>query len=317
MASKALKEFAASFGFEEKNDRFFGDYQGYSITITEGTARRTLIVGMTLPNQDSRLNHIVGFIQNNKSEYKIIEYSIHPSYVSISLQDAKDINERITTLMNNTISMLKELGVPGSQICWFCQNMISGGAQKLQINEAVIPMHSGCVESFARNIEEAKATFRKEKKNYGRGFVGALLGSFIGVIPWIVLYTFGWFSGLLGLLIGFAAKKGYELMGGKPGKAKAWIVVILVILAVFVGQIAGDYIQLHKALQEELGATGITLSDLNDWYSMLFNEDPEFRGATIKNILMGLLFAFLGMYGIFAELKKEGKGNVATIKRLD
>lgn len=314
MASKNLKEFAASLSFENKNNRYFGDYQGYSITLAEGGGRKTLIIGMTLPRDDSRLNQMVGFVENNKKEKKIVEYSIHPSHLSIAIQDGKGVIERLTALMNDGIRMLQEMGIPGSSVCWYCQSELPAGTEKIQVNEAVIPMHSGCIESFSRNVEQAADEFHKEQKNYGRGFVGALIGGILGVIPWVIVYLLGYFVGILGILIGFATKKGYELMGGKPGRAKAWIVLLVVIVCVLLGQFIGDYIELYNALVDE-GFENITLSDLNDWYSILM-EDSEILFSTIKNILIGVAFAFAGIYDIFRDLRKEGKGNIATVKRL-
>ncbi len=315
MASKNLKEFAASLGFENKNNRFFGDYRGYCITLSESSGRKNLIIGMSLPRDDSRLNQIVEFIENNKKESRIVEYSIHPSHVSIAIQDVKGVIERLTKLMDDGIKLLMEKGIPGNSICWYCNAQITSGAEKVQVNEAVVPMHSGCVESFSQHVEQAAEEFHKEQKNYGRGFIGALIGGIVGAIPWVVVYLLGYLYAVLGILIGFASKKGYEIFGGKPGKAKAWMVLFVVIVVVFVGQFIGDVVELNKLFQEE-GLTDYELSDVIEYHKILIQEEAEYRAIIIENLIKGLAFAIAGAVGIFIELKKEGKGNIATVKRL-
>ncbi len=313
MAGKNLKDLAASLGFENKNNRFFGDYQGYSITLSDSNEQKNLMIGIALPGDDPRTNQIVEFIEKNKKEYGIVEYSIHPSHVSISVQNIKAFDETLTRLMNDAIRLIRELGIPGSEVCWYCN--LTGGTEKVQVNEAVVSMHNGCIESFSQKIEQASQEFHSEKKNYGRGFIGALIGGIVGAIPWLIVYLVGYVVAILGVLIGFASQKGYELMGGKPGKAKAWIVLLIVIVVVFGSHFIGDTIELSNYLKDE-GFTDFVYSDVVDFHITMIQEDSEYRGVILGNLLKGLLFGGAGAVGIFLGLKKEGKGNIATLKRI-
>jgi len=199
------------------------------------------------------VNHIFTF-KNEIPEvipYRIYEISLEGvSNVSITVQNHKTIGETLKALMDDGIRLMRELGIPGSEVCWYCNQ--SGGTEKVQVNEAVVYMHNGCIESFCQKIGQAAQEFHSEKKNYGRGFVGALLGAIIGAIPWVIVYLLGYVVAALGILIGFAAQKGYEIMGGKPGKGKAWIVLILVIVVVVVAHFIGDTIELYKLFEEEV-----------------------------------------------------------------
>lgn len=313
MASKILKELAASLGFEEKSNRFFGDYQGYSITLSETNEYKYLMIGVALSEDDPQKQKIVEFIEKNKKAHRIVRYSIHSSQVSITVQNRKTVGETLKTLMDEGTRYFNELGIPGSQICWYCKQ--PGGTEKVQVNEAVITMHNGCIESFSQKIEQAALEFHSEKKNYGKGFIGALLGAIVGAIPWLIVYLMGYLVALLGILIGFASQKGYELMGGKPGKGKAWIVLLLVIVVVVATQFVGDIIELTKALADE-GIDDLSFGDVVDYHKLLLEEHSEYRGAVIGNLIKGLLFAVAGAIGIFIGLKEEGKGGIATIKRI-
>lgn len=131
----------------------------------------------------------------------------------------------------------------------------------------------------------------------------------------MIVYLLGYVVAALGILIGFAAQKGYEIMGGKPGKGKAWIVLLLVIVVVVVAHFIGDTIELYKLFEEE-GFTNIEFKDVVDYYITLVQEKSEYRSIVIGNLLKGLLFAGAGAIGIFLGLREEGKGNIATVKRI-
>lgn len=315
MASKILYDYAEANGYQSREKIFFREYNGYIVTLSEKSGFKILNIGISLPLDDPRHNQIVGFIENTKNEYKIAEYSIHPSYMRISFQDNKGVMERITDVLNNTVKQLNENGIPGSKVCWYCNMELMGSSERVLIDGAVVNMHSGCFETFDRTVNEASDEFHKEKKNYGRGLVGALIGGLIGVIPWVIVYLLGYIVGILGLVIGFATKFGYEKLGGKPGKAKVWIIVLVVIFSVVLGSLIGVNISLHNMLQEE-GYSGYAISDVFGLFSMLMAEDAEYRLVVLKDTLIGLAFAFAAIYGIFKETKKEGTGNFVSVKRL-
>ncbi len=316
MASKILCEYAQANGYESRENFFYREYNGYIVTLSEKSGAKILSIGISLPLDDPRHNQIVGFIENSKNEYKIAEYTIHPSYIRMSFQDNKSVMERVTDVLNNAVKQLAENGIPGSKACWYCNMESTSSSDRALIDGAVVNMHSGCFETFSRTVNEASNEFHKEKKNYFRGFIGALLGGLIGAIPWVIVYLLGYIAGILGFAIGFATKFGYEKLGGKPGRAKAWIIIAVVIFSVVLGQSVGDIIEIHNAFQNS-GLSGYSIADLIFTYRLLVTEDAEIRLAFIKNILIGIVFAFASIYGIFKEAKKEGTGNFVSIKRLE
>jgi hypothetical protein len=225
--------------------------------------------------------------------------------------------KRLTALLDKVVSVLKESEVPGNTVCWYCNNQFVGAnPEKVQVNEAIVSMHSGCVESYSQSIQNASEEFHSEPKNYLRGFSGALLGGIVGVIPWVIVYLLGYFVGWLGFIIGFTSKKGYELLGGRPGKAKPWIILVVVIFCVLFGQFVGEIVSLNNALNDE-GYTGFSFFELPSLVIEFLIYEPEYQSSVITNVGLGLLFAFLGIYGLFKDLKHEGKGSLATVKRLD
>ena len=138
------------------------------------------------------------------------------------------------------------------------------------------------------------------------GFIGAIVGALIGAAAWaVVAVLLNLITALIGLLIGFLAGKGYDLLKGRQGKAKVVCVVIAVIIGVVVG-VGGSYVwQIHDAYMEQYG-------DLLQYNSVFVRSeasfferillDSEVQGEILKNLALGLLFAFLGCWSLLREM---------------
>ncbi len=317
MISSSLKKFADPLGFENKNGRLFGNYRGYTVTLAEGMGNKRLMIGVAMPTDDPCWNQIAGFIETNRKDSRIESFSFHPSHITIILHDAAGTMKRLEELLDKTVKALAEAMVPGNTACWYCNTAFTGSnPDKIQVNEAVVPMHSACIENYNQSIQQASEEFKNQPKNYLRGLLGAVLGGLVGVIPWVIVYLVGYFVGWLGLLIGFTAKKGYEILGGRPGKAKPWIILLVVILSVFLGQFMAESIGLYNDLIDE-GYTGFTILDMPSVVVELVTYEPEYQRAMLSNVGLGLLFAFAGIWGLFRDMKHEGKGSIATTKKLN
>ena len=147
-----------------------------------------------------------------------------------------------------------------------------------------------------------------KNRSYLLGLVGALLGALIGAIPWAVVYSFGWFVGWLGFLIGFCAAAGYRILRGKSGWLAILIIVFAIIFGVAAGQTMGDFIDIGKYISRgELD--GFTYSDIPRLYFFLLANDSEALSSTLVNLVLGLLFAFLGVWRMIASMIADLKGS--------
>ena len=144
-----------------------------------------------------------------------------------------------------------------------------------------------------------------ESKNYLRGAAGAILGAVLGAIPWALVSLAGWFVAWLGLLIGFLAKKGYELFGGKKGRPKIWIICIAAIFGVILGNVLADFIDFGQMIYKgEL--EDVTYSDIPELY-VYWISDPEVLKSVLYSMGLGLVFGMLGLFSVFKEMRAEAK----------
>ena len=174
-------------------------------------------------------------------------------------------------------------------------------------------MHESCAEHVRGQIASDNESRKLESEgSYVTGLFGALLGAAIGAVVWALVLNAGYVASLVGLLIGWLAEKGYNLLKGKQSKGKVVILAVAVVLGVVMGTFAADVMTLVQLINETEGMM-MTYGDIPQFLLMLLQEDAEYAAAVATNIGTGLLFAGLG---VFALLRKAG-AEVADQKFVD
>lgn len=149
-------------------------------------------------------------------------------------------------------------------------------------------------------VEEAKSISGEEAV---KGVILGVVFGLIATIPWIIVTNSGWFVSLLGYLIGLATYKGFVLGAGKMHRLGRITIVLFVLIAI---PLAEFVIIIMQGMQ--LG------------YSFAFviaNTPAIFiagLGRIADSILMGYLFAFLGVYRFLIPHKKVAPANVPEQK---
>lgn len=135
------------------------------------------------------------------------------------------------------------------------------------------------------------------------GLIGALVGALIGAAVWaFAALVLNIISALIGFLIGFLAAKGYDLLKGRPGKAKLFCVIIAIIIGVVVGTgITYGWLFHQEYLDKIAGWTDARIAGFPelDYWVKLFTMN---QGDILSNLGQGLLFAALGCIGLFRDL---------------
>lgn len=142
----------------------------------------------------------------------------------------------------------------------------------------------------------------QEKKRYVIGIIGALLGAFIGSIPWILAYIFGnVIYAILSIVIVIGAFYGYKITKAKIDKKLPVILSIVSFIAISVTMlIIIPIILMHKS---EISLTF-------EFFTTLYQTE-EVATALIKDYVISLLFCFIVIGGIIVNLNKQIKHGVA------
>ena len=164
-----------------------------------------------------------------------------------------------------------------------------------------------------------------------RGVVGAALGAFAGALLWALVGMLGYIAAIVGFAIAWLVTFGYDHAGGPEGLVR--VVVVFVAMAASVA--LANFMQVEWQLRSEFKHFGDdviaelradpdfkaldaesqaeSLADAKEKIeSLSFGEfrsavlsEPENRNELLKNVGMGLLFAFLGGFGFLRKKKTE------------
>lgn len=305
MIGSGLKKYSEENGLKVAHGVAYGSFHGYAATMSEGSGYKQLILTTKFPDPEKlqqlqeRVNQ-----RNITREFRVRELTFAPNGLRVVFTDNPGTMAKIRDFAEWFIPLLGEAQATRVDVCAECGMPLTGGVWKL-IDGVAYYMHSGCAERIRREVADDNA--KPNPGSYLNGTIGALLGSMLGAVVWALVLYAGYMASLVGLLIGWLAEKGYNLLKGKQGKAKVAILILAVIVGVLLGTFAADAIMLFGMIGNgEL--PGITFGDIPALILGVLVDNAEYRRSVLANIGMGLLFAGLGVFALLRKANKEVSG---------
>ena len=306
MIDKNVKNFAETSGLKVVKNIAYGSLRGYAATLSLGQGFVQIVLSTSFPDaNDQRTVEETSRQTNLSKEYGVTSLNFFPKNICITFAyTMRKHLTRVESFLNFFIPLLDEHHATGVHVCPECGGDITAGCWKL-INGIAYHMHTECSLRVNRDISAAdQARKDSDTGNYVTGFIGAILGAALGGIAWGLILLIGYVASVVGLLIGFLAERGYTLLKGKRGVGKVIILIFAVIFGVVFGIFFSDAVTLLTR--------GISFGELTELFALLFQDD-EYVRSTIANIVLGLVFAGLGVFGLLRAAGKE----VADTKVID
>ena len=314
MIGSGLKKLANENGMTVSNGVAYGSLMGFATTLSEGSGFKRIDIVTRFPEvgQQERFQAALNGV-NVTREYRVQQLNLGANAITVVFQDTVGTMKNLEAFVEWFYPLLAQHGATRYNICPECGTEAVDGSWYL-IDGVAWRFHESCGQRAVEQMSAADEARRQEDTgSYMSGAVGAFLGAALGAVVWALVLMAGYVASLVGLVIGFLAEKGYNLLKGKQGKGKVVILILAIVFGVLVGTIAADVIELVKLIDAgEL--VGCTYSDIPELLKFFITEVEEYRSALISNISMGLLFAGLG---VFALLRKTGKEVSGTkVKKL-
>ena len=133
----------------------------------------------------------------------------------------------------------------------------------------------------------------EKKENVIGGIIGAFLGSLIGVAVIVLLDQLGYVAAVSGIVMGFCALKGYEILGGKLSKLGVVISVIIVILMIWVGTRASWALALQQQIYTEESAFTV-FSQFDKAVDSLKAQGVDITADFTESLIMQYVFSAIG-----------------------
>ena len=168
-----------------------------------------------------------------------------------------------------------------------------------------------------------------------RGIAGAALGAFFGALLWALVGMFGYIAAIVGFAIAWLVTFGYDRAGGPQTLARVAVVFLAMVASVLLGNVFQVEWQMRDAWKEHRANLDATVEEIfredpdlaalqgderaetmaamrEEADAMTYGEfrsevlsDPEVRHELLKNLGLGLLFAFLGGCGFLRKTGEE------------
>ncbi len=310
MIGSALKKFAKENSLNVARGVAYGNFRGFAATLSEGSGYK-LIVITTKFSDTEKLNEFLADVNkvNLEKEYRVSLMRVTDEAISVEFLDTIGTMKKIRSFCDYFFPLLTKYEALGANCCFECGCEFTGNDSWKLINGVAYHMHETCASSKDTLAKEAhQQALEEDNGSYASGALGALIGALIGAIPWALVMYAGYVAAVLGLLIGWLANKGYNLLHGKKTKAKIAIVIVMCIIGVIAGTLGSEAFALFTSIRDGL-IPELGYGDIIPTIIYLLETDSEYLVSIGASLLQGLLFALLGTFGIIKEMKEETKGH--------
>ena len=160
-------------------------------------------------------------------------------------------------------------------------------------------------EKETNKVESKKEIIKVNKSNYITGILGAIVGGFIGAVPWILAYIYGnMMIAILAIFIAGGAYYGYKLCKGKVTKKLPIIIMLIsIIIVAITSLLIIPIILIHTE------GFNVNIETIKYLY-----QDSEFAAAILKDTIIAVVFTIIGGGVITANIKKELEGGTIDNK---
>lgn len=291
MIGSGLKKLAKENGMQVSKGVAYGSYQGFAATFSEGSGYKRVDFATRFadPVQKTAFMDAVNGAGVQRA-YRVQNLGIGDRRIQVIFTDSPGTMKKIQAFLDWFVPLLRQYGASAVNACSHCGSDVTTGKWILMDGTAYF-MHDSCAQNLASQIDAGNARRKEEDTgSYISGTLGALLGAAVGAVLWAVILVAGYVASLAGLAIGFLSQKGYDLLKGKQGKGKVAILIIAILFGVILGTVGG-YVGMYLVeFGGDYGFGEIVYAAVGDLLA-----DPT---AMLGNLLMGLLFAALGVYAL-------------------
>lgn len=302
MVGPALKKYAKARGLKSDGGFVYGTLHGCHVALDDGPNLKRLFLFARFPDEAGK-SAFEAMLNSSGAvtQYRIQSREYNGNLILFVFQDKKGTMTLIEGFLDWLLPQLPQYGAE-PDVCSHCGTSTYGGGTWVVMNGLPFYLHDSCLQSLTVSVRSEEDRAKQEMTgSYLAGFIGAMLGGLLGSLVWAGLMYVGFIAGIVGFLIGFLAEKGYNLLKGKQGKGKLFILIVVILLCVAVGTLLGEYVECAKALHDE----GLSDVSTMDFFRYLLDTEPEFRAAILKDFLLGLLFAGLSVFGLLARTRRE------------
>lgn len=295
---------------EENNLNYFkkectvcGKINGIQVVIMQIANTKGLLISSTArfnEKPDVLANIEKAIADYSKDNKKVKNYHVSGYTISATMyfNSSTAFRENLKLLLKHMTSQISDNGI--SECCEACgtatQTMVCA------VNDKTACLCSGCFNDIQEKNHQKEVENATASSNIPMGVVGALLGSLVGGIVWVVLYQLGYVAAITGLIGVVLSYKGYVLFAKKKGVKEA---VISTVIA-FVMILAAHFVVWGILLYQQVGGMGFgdLMQCIRTVPAVIFS-DSELISAFVTDLIYGYVFMAVGSFSFIYNAIKN------------
>lgn len=268
-------------------------YSGYNIKCDRIASLSVMDIEFYCSVKEVRAIDFKEFTTYLENTYEEISVTLKNYNLGILIGDLrKQTAEQLGHLMNDVVIFLNQhaaepIKVPeaprGSE------NEFSKSAKSIKIPSA----NNDSINQYTSSSKNTVAG-ADEHVNYFLGTVGAILGTCIGMIVWILIAQLGYISVLGGLAISAGALLGYMFFAKDISKAGLIISGVVFLIGVAAACWLSTVIIIMRSADIDF------VSTVQNW--PVFMSIKEVRISFIKDLVIGYIFAIAGAISLYFKI---------------
>ncbi len=217
-----IGEFAICNHLKHIDNYIFGLFNDYPVVIKVLNENISVTVS-AVGNDRIKIDEYFSLLENKITCVKAINYSNGRIKVTLS---GHDFNLVYQLLKNLTLTIRKIHYLPGCSHC------------HLQRETSFYRYHGKIINICHECYSQLRGNEDSFHEKYYYGFLGAMIGSLLGAVVWVVAYQYTVLGRLSGYLMAFLALKGYQIVSKRLSKTGLgicgfWSVIALILAEFF------------------------------------------------------------------------------------
>lgn len=277
---------------DKKHECAYGVVDGYKFIVTFHPQARqySIITSVKTQNETDTLSQ---YLETMDKGTFINWMSYANEVVTVNVKNDKHLTVwDLNKIMKDIAAFAYQNGYV--QCCHHCHEEIAVDACSLNGQNDLMCSH--CLSQFSINAPEPKPI------NVPLGILGALIGSLIGVIAWLVIYNLGFIAGITGFIMAVCCFKGYEMLGGRIDRQGLWIALIIAVVMLAVAEMLSLGLEIMSVYNDYYDM-GLTIFDAMQAVPY-FLGDSDILWAVIKDLAFGYIFMAAASFSYIKNLHK-------------